>query len=399
MNEMNSVSNNYTENHKISLTLDPMDAPKVEGLNMADSLKSDNNLMKSKEEVAAQKLDESYLNDEERKLVDDFSKQIDITDTNQVLMYGSGAQRNVSSFSESALERVKTQDLGEIGGLLSNLVVELRGFSIDAEKPKGISGFFRKAGNHMVKLQSMHAAAEVNVDKIADVLQNHQIRLLKDIAMLDKMYDVNLDYFRELTMYILAGKKRLQYVRDNDLVKASQQAKESGRPEDAQRANDLAAMCTRFEKKMHDLELTRVISMQMAPQIRLIQNNDSMMVEKIQSSLVNTIPLWKNQMVLSIGLSNSQQALEAQRAVTDVTNELLRHNADVLKQGTVQVARESERAIVDIETLKHTNEQLISTLDEVIQIQHEGRQKRLQAEDEMARIEGELKTKLLELKK
>lgn len=395
----NEVSNDYLADHKISLTLDPNDVPKVEGMDMVNSLQSGNELKQSEEEVAAQKLDESSLTDEEKKLVNDFSKQIDITDTNQVLMYGSAAQKNVSAFSENALDRVKTQDLGEIGGLLSNLVVELRGFSLDSEKPKGISGFFRKAGNQMARIQSMHAAAEVNVDKISDVLQNHQIRLLKDIAMLDKMYEVNLEYFRELTMYIIAGKKRLVNVRETDLPAAMEKAKLSGRPEDAQAANDLSAMCTRFEKKLHDLELTRVISMQMAPQIRLIQNNDSMMVEKIQSSLVNTIPLWKNQMVLSIGLANSQQALDAQRAVTDVTNDLLRHNADVLRQGTVQVARESERAIVDIDTLKHTNEQLISTLDEVIQIQNDGRQKRMAAENEMARIEGELKTKLLELKK
>lgn len=396
---MNEENNTYMSEHKIALTLEPTDVPKAQGIEMVNTLKTQENLKKSEEEAVAQKLDESTLTVEERKLVDDFSKQIDITDTNQILMYGSGAQKNVSAFSENALERVKTQDLGEIGGLLTNLVVELKGFSLDAEKPRGISGFFRKAGNQLTRIQSMHASAEINVDKIADVLQGHQIRLLKDIAMLDRMYEVNLDYFRELTMYILAGKKRLNYVRENDLPKAMEKARQSGRPEDAQSANDLAAMCTRFEKKLHDLELTRVISMQMAPQIRLIQNNDSMMVEKIQSSLVNTIPLWKNQMVLSIGLANSQQALDAQRAVTDVTNDLLRHNADVLKQGTIQVARESERAIVDIETLKHTNEQLISTLDEVIQIQYDGRQKRLEAENEMARIEGELKTKLLELKK
>ena len=348
---------------------------------------------KAKDEQAIQ-LDESKLTEAERKMVDDFAKQIDLTDSNVVLQYGAAAQKNIAGFSESTLNSVRTKDLGEIGQALSSLVVELKGFGKE-EDEKGIFGFFKKKKNELEAMKVAYTKAEANVDKIAEVLEGHQVTLMKDIAMLDQMYELNT---KELTMYILAGKKRLNQVRANELEQLRQKAAQSGTQEDAQAYNDLTNMCSRFEKKLHDLELTRMISIQMGPQTRLIQNNDTLMLEKIQSSLVNTIPLWKSQMVLSLGLEHSRQATAAQSAVTNMTNELLKKNADMLKMGTIETAREAERSVVDIQTLQHTNEQLISTLDEVMNIQREGAQKRREAEAELGRIEGQLKQKLLELR-
>ncbi|MEG2649278.1 MAG: toxic anion resistance protein, partial [Eubacterium sp.] len=314
--------------------------------------------------------------------------------SNLVMQYGAGAQKKIADFSDTALDNVKTQDLGEVGNMLTSMVVELKKFDVD-EEDKGIFGFFKKGANKIEGMKAKYAAAETNVNKICDVLEGHQIQLLKDIAMLDKMYDINLTYFKELSMYILAGKKKLEEVQTVDLPALVEKSKRTGFPEDAQAANDLASMCNRFEKKLHDLELTRVISMQMAPQIRLVQNNDTLMAEKIQSSLVNTIPLWKSQMVLALGVAHSTEAAKAQSQVTDMTNALLRKNAETLKINTIETAKESEKGIVDIETLKKTNESLISTFDEVLQIQADGRQKRREAEVELAKIEGELKNKLL----
>ena len=344
----------------------------------------------------AEPLDESRLTEEEKRAVEEFAGQIDITNTNQVLAYGVASQKNIAGFSESALSKVRTKDMGQVGGMITDLVVELKGF--DTEDKKGILGLFRKLGNQIEGLKARYDKVEANVDKISNVLEDHQVTLLKDIAMLDKMYDLNLAYFKELTMYILAGKKKLAEVKNNELPALQKKAQESGLPEDAQAANDLNAMISRFDKRLYDLELTRIISVQMAPQIRLVQNNNSLMVEKIQSSLNNTIPLWKSQMVLALGINDSKEAMEAQRAVTDMTNELLRKNSEMLKQGTIETVRESERGIVDIETLKATNENLISTLDEVAAIQKEGAQRRREAEAELSRIEGELKNKLLELR-
>ena len=341
-------------------------------------------------------LDESQLTEAERKMVNEFAEKIDITDSNVVLQYGAAAQKNIAGFSESTLNSVRTKDLGEIGEALSGLVVELKGFS--APEKKGIAGFFQKKRNEMEEMKAAYNKAEVNVNKIAQVLENHQVTLMKDIAMLDQMYDLNTKYYKELTMYILAGKKKLEKVRANELEELRKKAAASGAQEDAQAYNDLANMCSRFEKKLHDLELTRMISIQMGPQTRLIQNNDTLMLEKIQSSLVNTIPLWKSQMVLALGLEHSRQATAAQSAVTNMTNELLQKNADMLKMGTIETAKEAERSVVDIQTLQHTNQQLISTLDEVMKIQTEGAQKRREAELELGRIEGELKQKLLELR-
>lgn len=353
--------------------------------------------VKYAQDIAVQ-MDESQLSEAEKKAVLDFSKKIDITDANLVLQYGAGAQKNVAEFSGSALENVRTKDMGEVGGMIKNLVVELKGFDVDSEKKGGLFGLFKKWGNELAGLKASYDKAEVNVDKIAEALEKHQIVLLKDVATLDQMYDLNLNYFKELSLYILAGKTKLADTRTNDLPALYEKARQSGQPQDAQAANDMSGMCNRFEKKLHDLELTRTVSIQMAPQIRLLQNNDSLMVEKIQSSLVNTIPLWKSQMVLALGLAHSQQAMEAQREVSDMTNELLRKNADTLKMGTIETAKESERSIIDIETLKHTNESLIATLDEVAQIQQEGARKRREAEVEISRIESELKQKLLELR-
>ena len=336
------------------------------------------------------------LNEAERKMVDDFAQKIDITDSNLVLQYGAAAQKNIASFSESALSNVKTKDLGQVGDALSQLVGELKTFG-QPEK-KGLAGLFQKKRSELEAMKASYAKAESNVDRIVKVLEEHQVTLMKDIAMFDQMYELNTKYYKELTMYIIAGKKRLEYLRSNDLVQLREKAAQSGTQEDAQACNDLANLLDRFEKKLHDLELTRMISVQMGPQTRLLQNNDTQMLEKIQSSLVNTIPLWKSQMVLALGLEHGRQATAAQTAVTNMTNDLLRQNADMLKMGTIETAKEAERSVVDIQTLQHTNEQLISTLDEVMKIQTEGAQKRREAEAELGRIEGELKQKLLEIR-
>ena len=344
----------------------------------------------------AVKLDESMLSEAEKKMVEEFSQKIDVTDSNLVLNYGAAAQKNIAAFSENALNNVRTKDLGEVGEALSSLVVELKTFG-QTEK-KGIGGFFQKKKNELEAMKASYAKAEVNVDKIVKVLQDHQVTLMKDVAMFDQMYELNTKYYKELTMYILAGKKRLEYLRTHDLAELKKKAETTGAQEDAQAYNDFANLCNRFEKKLHDLELTRMISIQMGPQTRLLQNNDTQMLEKIQSSLVNTIPLWKSQMVLALGLEHGRQATAAQAAVTDMTNQLLQKNADMLKMGTIETAREAERSVVSIETLQHTNQQLITTLDEVMRIQTEGAQKRKDAEAELGRIEGELKQKLLELR-
>lgn len=341
--------------------------------------------------------DESSLTEAERKMVNDFAKKIQISNSNLVLQYGSGAQKKIADFSEAALNNVRTKDMSEVGEMLTNVVVELKKFNVDEEE-KGLFSFFKRSGNKISTYKAKYASAEANVNRICNVLEDHQVQLMKDIAMLDKMYDMNKLYFKELSMYILAGKKKLAEVQATDLPAAQEKARRTGLPEDAQAANDLSAMCNRFEKKLHDLELTRTISIQMAPQIRLIQNNDTLMTEKIQSTLVNTIPLWKSQMVLALGVAHSQQAADAQKAVTDMTNELLRKNAETLKMSSIEAAKQSERGIVDIETLKTTNESLISTLDEVMRIQQEGRQKRQEAETELRRIENDLKNKLLEMR-
>lgn len=343
-----------------------------------------------KQEVA---FDDSILSEEEKQAVEAFAEKIDFTNSTAILQYGAGAQKKMADFSESALENVKTKDLGEAGELLSDVVKELKNF--DEEEEKGFLGIFKKSSNKLQAMKAKYAKAEANVTQICRVLESHQVQLLKDIAILDKMYELNLTYFKELTMYIMAGKKKLKEVREFQLPQLMAKAEQSGFPEDAQAAKDLDAMCNRFEKKLHDLELTRMISIQTAPQIRLVQSNDTLMVEKIQSTVVNTIPLWKSQMVLALGVEHSAQAAAAQREVTEMTNELLKKNAEKLKMATVHTAKESERGIVEIETLKQTNDTLIATLDEVIQIQQEGRQKRAEAEQEMARMEQELKTKLL----
>ena len=347
-------------------------------------------------EANAVKIDESMLNEAERKMVDDFAQKIDITDSNLVLQYGAAAQKNIASFSESALSNVKTKDLGQVGDALSQLVGELKTFG-QPEK-KGLAGLFQKKRSELEAMKASYAKAESNVDRIVKVLEEHQVTLMKDIAMFDQMYELNTKYYKELTMYIIAGKKRLEYLRSNDLVQLREKAAQSGTQEDAQACNDFATLLDRFEKKLHDLELTRMISVQMGPQTRLLQNNNTQMLEKIQSSLVNTIPLWKSQMVLALGLEHGRQATAAQTAVTNMTNDLLRQNADMLKMGTIETAKEAERSVVDIQTLQHTNEQLISTLDEVMKIQTEGAQKRREAEAELGRIEGELKQKLLEIR-
>ena len=340
-------------------------------------------------------LDDSILSEEEKKAVAAFAEQIDLSNSSMILQYGAGTQKKMADFSENALENVKTKDLGEVGDLLSGVVKELKSF--DEEEEKGFLGIFKKTSNKLQNMKAKYAKAETNVNQICNVLESHQVQLMKDIAILDKMYELNLTYFKELSMYILAGKKKLQEVREGKLQEMIQKAQASGLPEDAQAARDLESMCNRFEKKIHDLELTRTISIQTAPQIRLVQSNDTLMVEKIQSTVVNTIPLWKSQMVLALGVEHSTQAAEAQRKVTDMTNELLKKNAEKLQMATVETAKESERGIVDIETLKATNESLIQTLDEVMRIQTEGRQKRKEAEAEMVRLEGELKDKLLQL--
>ncbi len=348
-------------------------------------------------EVKTEKPDLSALSAAEQAAVIDFSEKIDVTNTEQVMNYGAAAQKNISEFSDAALGTVRTKDLGEVGDMLGDLVVELQGLNFTQDQKKGLFGLFRKATNDIASMKAQFDKAEVNVDKIVEALEKHEVTLMKDISMMDKMYEKNQEYMKELTMYILAGKLKIEQLRNEELPKYVQHAKETGLPEDAQAANDFANLIGRFEKKIHDLELTRQISVQMAPQIRLIQNNDSLMVEKIRSSIVNTIPLWKNQMVLGLSMFHSEQAMQAQREVTDTTNALLMQNAKALHQGSVNVARESERGIVDIETLKNTNQELINTLDEVRRIQDAGRAGRAQAEAELNRIEDELKQKLLEM--
>lgn len=350
-------------------------------------------------DITVHYLENTKLTEAEQKMVDDFSEKIDLNDSGIVLQYGSAAQKKIADFSDNALEGVRTKDLGEVGNMIIDLVAELKGFNIEPEEKKGFFSIFKKAGSGIAKLKTKYDKAEVNVDRITGVLEDHQNQLLTDIVMLDKMYENNLSYFKELTMYILAGKKKLEQERATTLIELEEKAKTSGLAEDAQAANDFANLCDRFEKKLHDLEMTRTISIQMAPQIRLIQNGDTLMAEKIQSTINNTIPLWKNQMVLALGLAHSKAAVEAQREVSDLTNELLKKNAEALKTGTVAIAEESERSIVDIETVRYTNEQLISTLDEVLRIADEGRAKRLAAENEMIMIENELKTKLLDIRK
>lgn len=339
---------------------------------------------------------EVELTPQEQKMVDDFAARINLKDSNMILQYGAGAQKKIADFSEAALDNVRAKDLGEIGQMLTDVVSELKSFEAEDEE-KGFMGFFKRSSNKLENMKARYNKAETNVNKICKILENHQVQLLKDIAMLDKMYELNTTYFKELSMYILAGKKKLEETRKTELPDMMQKAKDSGLPEDAQAVNDLSALCNRFEKKLHDLELTRMVSIQMAPQIRLVQGNDTLMSEKIQSTVVNTIPLWKSQMVLAIGINHSEQAARAQREVTDMTNELLRKNAEVLKTATIETAKESERGIVDIETLKITNESLIATLDEVVKIQTEGREKRREAEIELSRMEGELKQKLLQM--
>ena len=341
--------------------------------------------------------EEARLTPEENRMVDEFSKKIDITDTNLVLQYGAAAQKSVAEFSESALASVRTKDLGEVGNSLSALVASLDNISETGEKKGGLFGFFKKSEDKVQALKAQYSKVETNVDKISKELQQHQITLLKDSAMLDQLYEKNLQYYKELSMYILAGKKRLADIRANELTELQRKAQQTGAQEDAQRFNDMVQLCDRFEKKLHDLELTRMISIQMGPQIRLIQNNDVLMAEKIQSSLVNTIPLWKSQMVIALGVEHGRRAVAAQNAVTEMTNTLLQQNADLLKMGTIETAREAERGVVDIETLQHTNQQLISTIDEVLNIQKEGADKRRAAEAELHRIEGELRQKLMQL--
>ena len=350
------------------------------------------------EEIVAEPMDDSILSDEEKKQVEEFSQKIDLANSAGILQYGAGTQQKMADFSEKALEKVKTKDLGEVGGLISGLVGELKSFDADEEE-KGLFGFFKKQGNKLNHLKARYDKAEVNVNKIVDALESHQVTLMKDIDMLDKMYEVNLAYYKELTMYILAGRMKLEEVRNGKLQELLEKAKASQLPEDAQAAKDLENQCDRFEKKLHDLDLTRMISIQTAPQIRMVQSSDTMMAEKIQSTIVNTIPLWKSQMVIALGVQHSTEAAKAQRAVSDMTNELLKKNAEKLKSATIETAKESERGIVDIETLKATNESLISTLDEVMQIQNEGRAKRAAAENELRAMENQLKDKLLEIRK
>ena len=376
-----------------SLTLDA--APAAPTLTL-DPVADEKVIEESKKATPVQ-VEDTPLSPEEQKMVNDFAEKIDITNSQMVLQYGAASQKKLSDFSETALSRVKTKDMGETGELITGLISELHGFDATTEQPKGIFGFFKKTTNSIEQLKTRYDSADKNVERIKAQLEDHQVTLMKDITMLDKMYELNLVYFKELTMYILAGKKKLAEVRANDLKAAQEKAQRTQLPEDAQAARDLADLCDRFEKKLYDLELTRNVSIQMGPQIRLIQSNDTMMAEKIQTTIVNTIPLWKNQMVLALGIAHSQQAMQAERAVTDATNELLKKNAATLKQGTIEIAKESERGIVDIETLQQTNKQLIETLDELNKIRADGKAKRANAEQELGRIEGELRQKMLEI--
>ncbi|MCD8192144.1 MAG: toxic anion resistance protein [Oscillospiraceae bacterium] len=371
------------------LTLDPTGAEAAAAAQQAEEA--------AKAAIEPERPELDKLSEAEQAAVREFAKQIDITNANQVLSYGAAAQTNISNFSGSALDAVRSKDLGEVGNMLSGLVVELQGMNFPEEEKKGFKGLFKRAGNNIATLKAQYNKAEANVDKITEELEKHERVLLKDISMLDKMYEMNQGYFKELTMYILAGKLKCEELRAKDLPELQRKAEQSGLPEDAQAANDFANMIGRFEKRLHDLELTRVISLQMAPQIRLIQNNDTLMAEKIQTSIVNTIPLWKSQMVMALSMEHSRQAMAAQREVSDVTNQLLRKNAEALHQGSVDVARESERGVVELETLQRTNQELINTLEEVRQIQEDGRKRRAEAEVELGRIEGELKQKLLEI--
>ena len=353
----------------------------------------DMKIIEEKKEI----VEEIELTEDEKKMIDQFVDKIEISNSNAILQYGVGAQKKISDFSQSALNEVKTKDLGEIGDILSKVVFQLKNFE-EGEEKKGVFGFFKKGKDKVTQMKINYENAENNIDEMCNVLENHQVQLLKDIAMLDRMYDINRTYFKELCMYILAGKKKLKKLEDEEIPKLQEKAKQSNNPQDAQELNDFVALCNRFEKKIHDLELTKMISLQMAPQIRLIQNNDSLMAEKIQSTIINTIPLWKNQMVLSLGVAHATDTTRVQREVTDITNELLRKNAEILKSSTIETAKESERGIVDIETLRATNESLISTLDEILNIQTEGRQKRREAEIELRNIEEQLKDKLINFK-
>ncbi|WOC33145.1 MULTISPECIES: toxic anion resistance protein [Caproicibacterium] len=370
---------------ELELTLNPVPAPAAPDVQFAQP------------KPAVSPAQEPKLTPAEQKMVSDFAAKIDLTNSAQVLQYGAGAQKKMADFSESALENVRTKDLGEVGKMLTDVVTELKSFDV-GEEDKGFFARFKRSANKLTAMKARYATAEANVDKICEALEAHQVQLLKDISTLDKMYEVNKTYFKELSMYLLAGKQKLELVRAEELPALKQKAQQSALPEDAQAANDLSSMCDRFEKKLHDLELTRMVSIQMAPQLRLVQNNDLLMSDKIQSTIVNTIPLWKSQMVLALGVEHSAQAAKAQREVTDMTNALLRKNADTLKMATIDTQRESERGIVDLETLQHTNETLISTLDEVMQIQQEGREKRAQAERELGKLENDLKSKLLQLR-
>ena len=376
-----------------SLTLDAAPAAPTLTLDPA----ADEKVIAESKKATPVQVEDTPLSPEEQKMVNDFAEKIDITNSQMVLQYGAASQKKLSDFSETALSRVKTKDMGETGELITNLISELQGFDATTEQPKGIFGFFKKTSNSIEQLKTRYDSADKNVERIKAQLEDHQVTLMKDITMLDKMYELNLVYFKELTMDILAGKKKLAEVRANDLKAAQEKAQRTQLPEDAQAARDLADLCDRFEKKLYDLELTRNVSIQMGPQIRLIQSNDTMMAEKIQTTIVNTIPLWKNQMVLALGIAHSQQAMQAERAVTDATNELLKKNAATLKQGTIEIAKESERGIVDIETLQQTNKQLIETLDELNKIRADGKAKRANAEQELGRIEGELRQKMLEI--
>lgn len=369
-----------------TLTLDPF---------QTEETKQEPTVVEEKKEEPL--LEEGVLSAEEKQMAEKFAEQIDLTNSNMILQYGAGTQKKMADFSESTLENVRTKDLGEVGDLLTGVVKELKAF--DEEEEKGFLGIFKKSSNKITAMKTKYAKVETNVNQICKALESHQVQLMKDVALLDKMYELNLTYYKELTMYIVAGKKKLNEVRTGELQQLLQKAQETGMAEDAQAAKDLDSMCNRFEKKLHDLELTRQISIQTAPQIRLVQGNDTLMVEKIQSTIVNTIPLWKSQMVLGLGVEHSAQAAAAQRQVTDMTNELLKKNAEKLKMATVDTAKESERGIVDIETLKQTNESLISTLDEVMHIQQEGREKRKAAEEEMQKLEVELKQKLLQIQR
>ena len=384
---------------EIKLTLNPTVAAPEAATAVAAAEEAISEAETIVQQVQADTVNVQQFSEEEQQMIDSFSKQIDITDANLVFSYGAAAQQNISQFSDAALKNVKTKDLDEIGDAIADLVTELRGFDADEEESKGFFGFFKKQRDNVTTMKAKYDETEVNVNKIVEALEGHQIQLLKDIAMLDRLYDQNLTYFKELSMYIVAGKKRLEEFRANEMKAAYDKAEASGLPEDAQAAKDLSDKANRFEKNLYDLELTRNISIQMAPQIRMIQSSNQLMAEKIQTSIVNTIPLWKNQMVMALGIAHTQKAMEAQRSVTDLTNELLKKNAEKLHMASVESAKEAERGIIDIETLKHTNKMLIDTMDEVLNIQQTGREKRRAAEQELATIENELRQKMLETRK